>query len=108
MLKQKYVKSRKVCKITFEIPTTELPSEVTPEEVCVVGDFNDWNAEATPMKRIKSTGAFKAEVDLEPEKSYEFRYLVNTDFWLNDPEATGYVPNEFGTKNSVIETAAYA
>ncbi|MEM7127239.1 MAG: isoamylase early set domain-containing protein [Chloroflexota bacterium] len=105
MLKQKYVKSRKVCKVTFELPKKELPPEVEAQEVKVVGDFNNWDANATPMKRIKSTGAYKIVVELEPEKVYQFRYLINDDCWLNDATASAYVSNGFGSQNGVVKTS---
>ena len=104
MLKKRYVKSRNTCKVTFEIPKDELPNEISPEAVCLVGDFNDWDTEATPMSWVKSTKAFKAVLDLEPETSYEFRYLLDGDRWYNDSEASAYVPNGFGAHNSVVET----
>ena len=106
MLKQKYVKSRNVCKVTFELPAAELPDEIAAEQVHVVGDFNGWAPGATPMKRVKSTGAYKAIVELEPAASYQFRYLINESAWCNDPEASDYLPNQFGSHNSVVITSA--
>ncbi|MFQ5616695.1 MAG: isoamylase early set domain-containing protein, partial [Anaerolineales bacterium] len=53
MLEKLYAKSRQVCKVTFE-----LPKDIKAESVCLVGEFNDWNPTATPMKRNKK-GAFR-------------------------------------------------
>lgn len=58
MLKKQYVKSRNVTKITFELLKTELPEGVAVESVYLVGEFNDWEATATPMKRNKKGEIF--------------------------------------------------
>ena len=79
---------------------------MVPEKVCVIGDFNEWSDDGTPMKRIKSTGSYKAVIDLEPEQRYQFRYLINGQHWCNDGSASAYVPNEHGSENSVVETTA--
>jgi hypothetical protein len=39
---------------------------------------------------------------LEPGHDYQFRYLVDGETWLNDPAADKYVPNPFGSENSVV------
>jgi 1,4-alpha-glucan branching enzyme len=79
----------------------ELPAEVGGEVVHLVGDFTDW--QGRPMKRGKD-GAWTTTVDLEPGRSYEFRYLVDGERWENDWQADRYVPGPFGTENSVVET----
>lgn len=42
-----YLKSKAVCKITFDIPAEA-------EKLAVVGDFNNWDAAANPLKKLKS------------------------------------------------------
>ncbi|RMI02829.1 MAG: glycoside hydrolase [Calditrichaeota bacterium] len=81
-------------KVTFQV---ELPEA---ESVALVGDFNGWDASATPMKKTR-TGVWKADVKLEAGE-YQFRYLVNGREWLNDNQ-TPQVPNVFGTHNSFIQ-----
>lgn len=66
--------------------------------VSLVGDFNEWNAEATPMKQDKN-GVWKAELKLDAGE-YQFRYFVDDHYWMNDDEATK-VANAFGTDNSL-------
>jgi 1,4-alpha-glucan branching enzyme len=103
MFKKQYVKSRKVCKVTFVIPKAELPQDTEVKKVFLVGDFNDWNEEATLMKK-NSKGEYRIAIDLEPGREYQFRYLINGDFWYNDWEADGYFPNEQGGDNCVVHT----
>jgi 1,4-alpha-glucan branching enzyme len=101
MLKKKYVKSRRVSKVTFELPKAELPEAIRPESIYVVGDFNNWDPTATPMKRGKG-GVFKAMLELEPGQAYQFRYLINGEQWCNDWHADDYVPNDLGEDNCVV------
>ena len=79
MIKKKYVKSRQVFKATFEFAKTQLPEGAKAESVQVVGDFNNWDPAAAPMRYSKKKKAFWAAVDLEPGHSYQFRYLVDGD-----------------------------
>jgi 1,4-alpha-glucan branching enzyme len=101
MLVKKYVKSRRVSKVTFQVPKAELPEGTEPESVFVAGDFNNWDPWATPMKRDKKS-VFKAIVELEPGQAYQFRYLVNGEQWCNDWHADDYVPNGLGEDNCVV------
>jgi 1,4-alpha-glucan branching enzyme len=92
-----------VAKITFELGKDELPADLKVESVHLVGEFNDWETAATPMKRNKK-GAYRATIDLEPGQSYQFRYLVNNKNWCNDWNADLYVPGNFGEDNCVVMT----
>jgi len=77
-----------------------LPQIIEAKSISIVGDFNSWNQERLPMKRNKK-GAWQAKLKLEPNHSYEFRYLLDGDRWLND-DACESCPNPFGTNNSVL------
>jgi len=99
MLKKQFLKTKPVCKVTFS-----LPSSVQGETVYLVGDFNGWDEQATPMKRQKD-GGFTVTLDLEKNKEFQFRYLVNGSEWHNDWEADRYVPNPFSGDNSVVQTS---
>ena len=85
------------CKVTFELAAHD---GVTDAHLC--GEFNDWSTSATPMTRRKD-GTFQATVTLETERSYRFRYLLDSDRWENDWAADGYAPNDFGGDDSVID-----
>ncbi|MCB0705478.1 MAG: isoamylase early set domain-containing protein [Saprospiraceae bacterium] len=99
MIKKQFLKSKAVCKATFT-----LPKEAAPEaaNVVLVGEFNDWNTvEGIEMTKLKN-GSFKAVVELESGKDYEFRYLIDGAQWENDWEADNYVTTPFGVDNSVV------
>ncbi|KHE92848.1 MAG: 1,4-alpha-glucan branching enzyme GlgB [Candidatus Scalindua brodae] len=74
------------------------------ERVCVVGDFNNWNRSANPMKKSKN-GDYTTRLDLERGREYQFRYLIDESKWENDWNADRYVQNPFGNgDNSVVVT----
>lgn len=98
-LKKKYLKSKPICKVSFEIPKEAAKNA---EKVCVVGEFNNWDEYAAPMKKLKN-GKFTITLDLGTGKEYEFRYLIDEKDWENDWEADKYVKTEFGdSDNSVV------
>lgn len=100
MLKKQFLKTKPVCKVTFS-----LPASVQGESVYLVGDFNEWSEQSTPMKRMKD-GSFTIAMDLEKDKQYQFRYLVDGTYWHNDWEADKYLPNPYSGDNSVVVTTA--
>ena len=57
-------------------------------------------------KQVKSLWwrdkVFKTKVRLAKNQQAQFRYLIDDQFWENDPQADKYQPNEFGTENSVV------
>jgi len=98
-IKKQYLKSKPVCKVTFRLPKEATNSA---KKVHVVGDFNDWSAYANRMKHLKN-GAFTATIDLELNREYQFRYLIDTTNWENDWNADKYVTTIYGdSENSVI------
>lgn len=80
---KQFLKTRPACKVRFSLSEEEARGA---ESVSVVGDFNDWNPEATPMRRLKN-GSFSAELELAPENAYKFRYRAGDGHWINDPQA---------------------
>ncbi len=84
--------------------TFRLPEEAASDadKVSLVGDFNNWNENATQLERLKS-GEFKTIVELEPGNEYQYRYLIDGEKWENDWDADKYVPNPYGDgENSVV------
>jgi 1,4-alpha-glucan branching enzyme len=98
-LKKQYLKSRNLCKVTFRLSKPEAQGAGVAH---LVGDFNDWDVSATPMKRLKS-GEFTTTVPLESGKAYQFRYLLDQSSWQNDGNADAYVPSGVSADdNSVV------
>ena len=83
-------------KVTFE-----LPADYAWKRVCLCGEFNSCAADATPMTRRKD-GRFSATLTLPQGQSYRYRYLVDGERWVDDPEPDQYVDNGYGSKDSVV------
>jgi 1,4-alpha-glucan branching enzyme len=85
---------------TVEV-TFRVPHQAGGSDVHVVGDFNDWSTDATPMEPAEE--GFVTCVELRMGRSYRFRYLVDGSRWENDWQADRYEPNEFGGEDSVVD-----
>ena len=80
-------------KVTFAVPAGK-------RRVAVAGDFNDWDATATPLRKRGDNRS--ASVTLEPGRRCAFRYIDEDGRWFNDEHADEFEPNGFGDKNGVI------
>jgi hypothetical protein len=74
--------------------------EPAAKRVSLCGDFNQWSAEATPMKR-KEGGHWETTVALQPGR-HQYKFIAD-GYWKHDPVARENVPNEHGSLNSVLE-----
>lgn len=98
-MKKQFLKTKPVCKVTFKI-TAEQAQHA--DSVKLVGEFNQWDADSAPMKRLKD-GSFTQTVNLETDKDHQFRYLLDDAKWENDWNADAYVPSAIGfEENSVV------
>lgn len=96
---KRYLKNRPLCKVTFRLPKE---AAGTAGAVSVAGEFNNWNIGVTPMKKLKN-GTFTATLNLETDREYQFRYVIDETLWENDWNADKYVPTVFGdSDNSVV------
>ena len=73
-------------------------------QVYVAGEFNNWNPTATRLTDDDGDGTFTTTVDLAPGR-YAYKFVVDGN-WKEDPNATEFVDDGFGGKNSVIEVSA--
>lgn len=97
---KKYLSDNKACKVTFTLPPG---LSKTAETANVVGDFNNWDTDANPMKKRKN-GHFALTMELPAEKEYQFRYLLNGDTWETDLKADDLAPTDFPDQfNSVLK-----
>ncbi|WP_105169601.1 isoamylase early set domain-containing protein [Pseudoalteromonas sp. T1lg23B] len=96
MLTKRFFKTKDEAEVTFEF------SHPQAKKVELVAEFTDWQPLA--MKFVKKDGAFKLKQRLPVDKQYHFKYLIDGSKWDNDHHADAYVPNSFGTENSVVNT----
>ncbi len=99
MLKKQYLKTKPVCKVTFSLPAFAARGA---KEVKLLGDFNNWSPEAAVAMK-PSKDEYKAVLELETGRQYQFRYLIDAAYWENDHKADRYVPSPYtGIDNSVV------
>ena len=98
MIKKEPASKQGFVRITFE-----LPSNMWAERVNLVGEFNDWDTTATPMRRNRSDSNWKVTLELELGRPYRFRYLIDGKEWLNDWHADDHVENPYGSYDSVVD-----
>jgi 1,4-alpha-glucan branching enzyme len=72
--------------------------------VALVGDFNDWDPAATPL-RASAGGAWSAAVQLSPGR-HRYAFVVDGVRWLADPAAPPAPDDDFGTPGSVVTVGA--
>jgi hypothetical protein len=71
--------------------------------VALVGDFNDWDPRATPL-RPTSDSVWSVVVPLQPGR-YRYTFVVDGTRWSRDPSAPRALEDDFGTPTSVITVA---
>lgn len=99
-LKKSFSKDGK-CKVTF---TVEAEAAQGAKMINLAGDFNNWETSGTLLKKAKD-GSFSVAMNLEKNKEYQFRYLLDGCKWENDWKADKYIPAPFSsTDNSVVST----
>ena len=67
-------------------------------QVCLAGDFNNWNTKVGPMHKGPD-GVWHLSVPLKSGR-YEYRFLAD-EIWCDDPAAELKTTNAMGTENSV-------
>ncbi len=68
-------------RVTFVLPATEPAGAVS-----VVGDFNDWDPHAHPLRR-RANGTRSAVVTIPAGATLHFRYLAEGGIWFDDETA---------------------
>lgn len=96
-IKKVYSKKQPECKVTFTVSAAAVPEKCA---VYLAGEFNQWQEKSLRLRRNK-TGNYSLSLTL-PLGEYQFKYLVDGQYWINDDAADAYPPNVFGSENSLI------
>jgi len=94
MVQKTYLKTKDYCKVKFSVEADNAKS------VKILGLNNDWNNPVVMSK--KKTGEFSIEVSLPKNSAHQFKYLVDENIWINEPQPDSFSPDAFGGTNSVI------
>ena len=98
-LKKSFSDDKTKCTVTFTV-TREAAQGA--KQINIAGDFNSWSSTTTPMKPAKD-GSFSVSLELDANREYQFRYLLDNAKWENDWNADKYIPAPFSnTDNSVV------
>jgi 1,4-alpha-glucan branching enzyme len=77
-----------------------LPATIWADTIAVVGTFNHWTPERTPLRQ-DGEGVWRAAVDLAVGGRYAFHYLVDKRPLLEYP-ADGFTMDVDGTVHSLV------
>ena len=97
-VEKKFLETKKTCRITFRLPKVAAPDA---KSVSIVGDFNNWDIHANPMKKQENED-YVISLDLEQGREYQFRYLIDESKWENDWKADKYVRNPYGDSDNSV------
>jgi hypothetical protein len=73
-------------------------------QVVVVGDFNHWDTNATPLRRTPN-GTWRTTVRLKPG-AHVYSFVVDGNRWVPDPSAPLAPGSDFGSPNSLMTVAS--
>jgi len=84
------------------------PTEVTfafrapgATRVCLVGDFNGWDRDATPLRRAATGDVWTVELPL-PRGLHAYAFIVDGTDWSVDPSAPLAPETTFGRRNALL------
>jgi predicted carbohydrate-binding protein with CBM48 len=83
------------------VPTQFVLDASRASRVALVGDFNAWDAAATPLVRVSSSGIWTVTVPLAPGR-HTYAFMVDGTAWTLDPRAPAAQDPDFGTPSSVV------
>jgi Glycogen recognition site of AMP-activated protein kinase len=69
--------------------------------VAVVGDFNDWDPAATPLRPAGDGDTWIVELRLKPGR-YHYTFLIDGRRWARDPSSPPAAESDFGAPVSVL------
>lgn len=80
--------------------TFELPAAIWADNVSIIGEFNNWSPDETPMHQARDD-SWRAVIELPAGSTYTFCYLVDGRSMLEYP-ADGFKTDVNGTIYSII------
>ncbi len=95
-ISKQFLKTKPECKVTFSVAANQAKS------IGVAGAFNNWSPNELLLKKQKN-GFFKGTINLPINNSFEFRYVINGNQWMNDEEADKLIWNDYaGAENGLL------
>lgn len=69
--------------------------------VSLAGDFNGWDSNKTKLDKDEH-GFWRTALDAPPSGVYQYKFLINGEWWLEDPNNGVKAPDGHGGLNSVL------
>ena len=85
---------KKAKKVTFELRAD------AGRKVSVAASFNNWDPAANRLRWNAKDGMYRTHIRLVPGR-HEYKFVVD-GIWCVDPECDEWVPNDYGSLNSVV------
>jgi hypothetical protein len=79
----------------------DLRLPTTASAVAIVGDFNGWDQQATPMATRDRSGTWSANIQLLPGR-HVYAFVVDGKRWVVDPLAPQVPDDGYGPANAVV------
>ena len=73
--------------------------------VALVGDFNDWDPKATPLRPASTGSVWSVEVPIQPGR-HLYAFVVDGTVWRPDPAAPQATGEDYGEPNSALTVVA--
>lgn len=70
--------------------------------VVVVGDWNEWDTAAHPLRDADGDGVWEVEIEVRPDGEYHYQFVIDGQERVPDPSAPITVDDGFGGENSVL------
>ncbi len=97
MIRRQELRGNDSVKITFVLPPDHAHGKTS-----VVGDFNDWDPYANPLRR-RSNQTFSTAITVRRGKRIHFRYLGKDGQWFDEPDSDRFQATGQGTIDCVLE-----
>ena len=69
--------------------------------VSLAGDFNGWDSNKTKLSKDEH-GFWRTAIDAPPPGVYQYKFIINGEWWLEDPNNGMKAPDGHGGLNSVL------
>lgn len=83
------------------VPVTFVLRTADAARVNLVGDFNNWDSEATPLQHDGSRDQWVVELEL-PRGMHNYAFVVDGREWRTDPSAPLAADATYGARTSVL------
>lgn len=74
------------------------------DQLQVAGDFNNWTAR--DYSRSRHGDSLFIEIPLKPGK-YNYKFILNGEEWIADPNAEAFSSDPYGGRNSVLTVSSH-